>query len=299
MQKFLFLLVAVVFVAMGITGVGYAAPGDVGEIRPGGSGEQITLTTYYPSPYGVYKTLRLYPNADAQLISGGSCQNAGEMAYDQDTDAILFCRKMSETEKKWQALGGGDSLWVRKQGQSADREAIIPVSDVDHVLIGQPDDGADFRPYYLAQLVVSGASAGRAGLIEIRSAGEGDGNDLDVQSALVLQNQAGNHHLSFRYRDEGTAWQHDMLDMVFWDMSALPDKKMYRGLTVLRGGILLPDRQDNVAGTGPNAVALPLNAPAGTIRYNSSFGTLQVRILKADGTMAWRNVILDTVDRPE
>lgn len=41
--------------------------------------EEITITTYYPSPHGVYRTLRLYPT-DA-FTPGGSYTIAGEMFY--------------------------------------------------------------------------------------------------------------------------------------------------------------------------------------------------------------------------
>ena len=41
-----------------------------------GSDDSITITTYYPSPYGVYRTLRLFPSGRP-----GSCQE-GEVFYD-------------------------------------------------------------------------------------------------------------------------------------------------------------------------------------------------------------------------
>ena len=50
--------------------------------------EQLTITTYYPSPYGVYNVLRLYPN------SGGSCavkDDVGKMWYNSTINEFVFC----------------------------------------------------------------------------------------------------------------------------------------------------------------------------------------------------------------
>lgn len=48
--------------------------------------EQITITTYYPSPFGVYKMLRLYP--EASPMAGQKCEpdgKMGDMKYDNST----------------------------------------------------------------------------------------------------------------------------------------------------------------------------------------------------------------------
>lgn len=68
-----------------------------------GQSESITLTTYYPSPYGVYKTLRLFPQA---VSPGNNCTNAGEMAYDSGSNKPVYCDG-STTPSKWVAIGGG------------------------------------------------------------------------------------------------------------------------------------------------------------------------------------------------
>jgi len=51
--------------------------------------DSITITTYYPSPYGVYKTLRLYPN-DSNT-PGNACSNRGEMYYDDSDNQVYVC----------------------------------------------------------------------------------------------------------------------------------------------------------------------------------------------------------------
>ena len=56
--------------------------------------EQITLTTYYPAPYGVYKTMRLYPHDD--FTPGSACGNNGEMYYDASDDGVYVCGVAAE-----------------------------------------------------------------------------------------------------------------------------------------------------------------------------------------------------------
>jgi hypothetical protein len=62
--------------------------------------EDITITTYYPAPYGVYKVLRLYPSDDFTL--GNACNNNGELAYDNSDNQLYICRANT-----WQVAGGG------------------------------------------------------------------------------------------------------------------------------------------------------------------------------------------------
>jgi len=71
--------------------------------------ETLTITTYYPAPYGVYKTLRLYPSA----TQPESCQE-GELYYDSDDDKIYICSGDAGFET-WQSVGGthGTILYTR------------------------------------------------------------------------------------------------------------------------------------------------------------------------------------------
>jgi len=52
--------------------------------------ENITITTYYPAPFGVYKNLRLFPHDELDLWD--SCDNPGDMYYDASDDAVYTCR---------------------------------------------------------------------------------------------------------------------------------------------------------------------------------------------------------------
>ena len=51
--------------------------------------EKMSVATYYPSPYGVYKTLRLYPRTE--IAPGTTCPNAGEMIFNENDKKVYFC----------------------------------------------------------------------------------------------------------------------------------------------------------------------------------------------------------------
>ncbi len=77
--------------------------------------ETLTVTTYYPSPYGVYKTLRLAPSDD--ISPSSMCSQGGEMYYHRTSNQIYFC---NEATLRWQALG---SNWEYSAG------ALYPKDD--------------------------------------------------------------------------------------------------------------------------------------------------------------------------
>ncbi len=69
--------------------------------------ENITVTTYYPAPYGVYQTLRLSPtNLPGYAGTGSMCANNGEIFYSATDNQIIAC-----TNNIWQTLGGS-TLWT-------------------------------------------------------------------------------------------------------------------------------------------------------------------------------------------
>ena len=74
---------------------------------------QITITTYYPSPYGVYKELRLNPIPTA---SQPPCNDnlKGTMYYDKNKDTLYVCSKdPASGNTGWIPVPGGDNLyWV-------------------------------------------------------------------------------------------------------------------------------------------------------------------------------------------
>lgn len=51
--------------------------------------EEITITTYYPSPYGSYNELQLYPHPTPVATCNSS--NKGTMYYDSDDEHMYVC----------------------------------------------------------------------------------------------------------------------------------------------------------------------------------------------------------------
>jgi len=70
-------------------------------------------TTYYPSPYGIYKELRLEPISTASTPSP-ACNDTlkGTMYYDQDKDFLYVCSKdLTSGNTGWIPVPGGDNLY--------------------------------------------------------------------------------------------------------------------------------------------------------------------------------------------
>jgi len=67
--------------------------------------EEITITTYYPSPYGVYKEMRLYPN---NTPSTCNANNVGAMYYDSASSPAKtkVCKQTGSATYAWQDLSG-------------------------------------------------------------------------------------------------------------------------------------------------------------------------------------------------
>ena len=98
------------------------------------SEETITITTYYPSPFGVYGCLRLYPYDDCGEKGGacGDCDSTSEgtMCYNGDDDLLYIC---NGTE--WQMASG---LWKLKKLNDTE-SAIYPRELTWKVGIGTED----------------------------------------------------------------------------------------------------------------------------------------------------------------
>lgn len=99
--------------------------------------EDITITTYYPSPYGVYNTLRLYPNNNA--TAGNACANLGEMFYSQTSDQILICK--GSVTSTWQSMAGaGESVMYLRGYNGGGDPATCPSgwtqADLQYEIIG-------------------------------------------------------------------------------------------------------------------------------------------------------------------
>lgn len=62
-------------------------------------GEEMTITTYYPSPYGVYSTLRLYPNASEPVACDSTTQ--GTLYYDSNSTTGWLCKETDPGTYEW------------------------------------------------------------------------------------------------------------------------------------------------------------------------------------------------------
>lgn len=99
--------------------------------------ESITITTYYPAPYGVYRTLRLFPVSDAEIDISQPCAAKGELFMRDSDNSLYVCNGTN-----WQSVSrptlecitgvyrGGKNGFVTKDmfkplySKSADRTAL-------------------------------------------------------------------------------------------------------------------------------------------------------------------------------
>lgn len=137
MQKFLLLGIVVMFAAVCMNGTCYAQQRT----------DSITISTYYPSPYGVYKIMRLYP--DASPNTGDNCVgSAGEMAYDETNNVPIFCNGLI-----WEAFGG--SRLVVKSGtilpKTPGYDPCLPPNDISSW--GFNPEKAYFNPAFSSGVV--------------------------------------------------------------------------------------------------------------------------------------------------
>lgn len=67
--------------------------------------DSVTITTYYPAPYGVYKEMRLYPNTSPNTCDAA---NEGAMYYDNTSSSnqVLVCRQTGFSTYAWESFGG-------------------------------------------------------------------------------------------------------------------------------------------------------------------------------------------------
>lgn len=101
--------------------------------------EQITLTTYYPAPYGVYKQLKLNPTDDFDPALPYA--DEGAMYYDASDSQAYICDGSG-----WQPLGGGgfgqwrtdppgpDPLYVQGTSYQATSNGFVCAYDTSNIV---------------------------------------------------------------------------------------------------------------------------------------------------------------------
>lgn len=65
--------------------------------------EEITLSTYYPAPYGVYREMRLHPNSSPSTCDAN---NEGAIYYNDATNQLMVCGETGPATYAWASAGG-------------------------------------------------------------------------------------------------------------------------------------------------------------------------------------------------
>ena len=92
--------------------------------------EEITLTTYYPSPYGVYSEMRLYPKGSSDCTTD---DHIGIMYYDStpNEEGLKVCGQDDSGGYVWQPISGlwsfsGSNLYPNENGWNVGIGIKIP-----------------------------------------------------------------------------------------------------------------------------------------------------------------------------
>lgn len=75
--------------------------------------ETLTIATYYPSPLGVYQTLRFFPHDD--FVPADACADRGALYYDNTSNQLYVCQGAAGSAV-WTAPTGGASFWTQPGG---------------------------------------------------------------------------------------------------------------------------------------------------------------------------------------
>ncbi|MEI8348767.1 MAG: hypothetical protein WCI77_01300 [Candidatus Omnitrophota bacterium] len=72
--------------------------------------ESITITTYYPSPVGVYRTLRLFPVSSEKYVPPCEDNNEGFLYYndieeDDNQHRLMLCQETVAGTFQWRPVG--------------------------------------------------------------------------------------------------------------------------------------------------------------------------------------------------
>jgi hypothetical protein len=68
--------------------------------------ETVTITTYYPAPFGVYQSLQLYPTNPAPDTCA-TATDLGKIYYNNSSYQLMLCQQDSTGNINWQMLGAG------------------------------------------------------------------------------------------------------------------------------------------------------------------------------------------------
>lgn len=162
---------------------GYSAPKE----------ETITITTYYPSPKGVYKSLRLFPSSGSRVNDPCLPAQEGEMFYNKDDHTPFIC-----SDRKWKALpgtgGAPAGIWQKCSGEGEENSICtdysIAIKGVSEEAL--PYGQIDVKDVWLRDAYngagVWAAEAMRAGVWDIRNKDIAFGNTVLPYFVLFPKN---------------------------------------------------------------------------------------------------------------
>lgn len=102
--------------------------------------ETLTITTYYPAPFGVYTNMRLFPSAQPACAVAN---DEGVLYFDSGTHELMVCKGDGAGHFSWQNAGG---LWTLAENAAGTK--YVRPNDINwSVGIGttQPDAKLDVR----------------------------------------------------------------------------------------------------------------------------------------------------------
>ncbi len=213
--------------------------------------EQISITTYYPSPYGVYSMLRLNPRTD--ISPGNPCSNEGEMAYlDDPTNQVYVC---SGSPLQWRLA---QSVWTLTGTN------LYPNDNNWKVGIGTTTPGSKLEVSSSGptELTIQGASADyiNAGLTLKATA------DANFRGLGVFMHDAGGDNEWYAGRPYGASDRY-----VIGRKASVPNHAI--STSAKENALVTVDNSGNVGiGTGATAPAYKLDV-SGDIRGTNVRGT--------------------------
>ncbi|MFA5271154.1 MAG: hypothetical protein WC412_02285 [Candidatus Omnitrophota bacterium] len=131
--------------------------------------ETLTITTYYPAPFGVYRNLRLFPTptADAGICDNAHTDSEGIVYYDNTLNRLRVCTLQGGI-LSWQDVGG--SFWTFVDNPAPIMDFIYPNDNNWNVGIGTNNPQR--------KLHVVDVNSGTPSVLSIQNTDTTDGNGL-------------------------------------------------------------------------------------------------------------------------
>ncbi len=140
--------------------------------------DTLTISTYYPSPYGVFKNMRFYPN-DANT-PGAACTREGETYFDESESALYICSGTSSlTWRVAPGAGGPSNIGMEVFTSSG---TFTPLAGVTKVIVEVVGGGTSLD---CSANLDSGGPSSFGSCVSVTAAsaldgGEGVGGDINL-----------------------------------------------------------------------------------------------------------------------